>query len=97
MQSSNKSLNLDAYDNTSAYKAHGHKIETVKAINLCINMYIVCSKWNGNLTNKANNFLPDRYTKYVVKQIQPFTLFFLYEFKTYKTTLLNSKIISVRS
>lgn len=25
MQSSNKSLNLDAYDNTSAYKAHGHK------------------------------------------------------------------------
>lgn len=41
MQSSNKSLNLDAYDNTSAYKAHGHRTETVKPINLCINMYII--------------------------------------------------------
>lgn len=46
MKSSNKSLNLDAYDNTSAYKAHGHRTETVKPINLCINMYIICSKWN---------------------------------------------------
>lgn len=32
---------MDAYDNTSAYKAHGHRTETVKPINLCINMYII--------------------------------------------------------
>lgn len=44
MQSFNKFLNLDVYDNFLVYKVYGYKI--VKVINLCINMYIICLKWN---------------------------------------------------
>lgn len=46
MQSFNKFLNLDVYDNILVYKVYGYRIEIVKFINLCINMYIICLKWN---------------------------------------------------